>query len=98
MLFCEMLWEGVPVFVRRFDRTGFHPAFTIRDGPLTIPPSGRPDPVTISNPLRSPGLPADRNEHLGRVSSDHPNAAVMDDVLPECRLVGKLVGPFDAVG
>lgn len=28
MLFCEMLWEGVPVFVRRFDRTGFHPAFT----------------------------------------------------------------------
>ena len=29
MLFCEMLWEGVPVFVRRFDRTGFHPAFTL---------------------------------------------------------------------
>jgi len=31
MLFCEMLWEGVPVFVRRFDRTGFHPAFTTKD-------------------------------------------------------------------
>jgi hypothetical protein len=77
---------------------GKHSSNSVRDGPLTIPPSGRPDPVTISNPLRSPGLPADRNEHLGRVSSDHPNAAVMDDVLPECRLVGKLVGPFDAVG
>ena len=60
MLFCEMLWEGVPVFVRRFDRTGFHPAFTSVQGA----PAAVPKPVSSE-----PEVAVDRHVIRGQVAT-----------------------------